>query len=161
MATGTSRNILITVDDSPASERVFGYALQNFYRPGDVLHILHILPPSRQVVVTPDLGLEGVLEDNEDTRRKVDDHARQFLKDKFETKLETLKIPYQLDIMRGPDADNSSIGVLVCKRAEQLNAVVVVMAKHSRGPIQEWFIGSATNYACHHCKQPVLVLHCD
>eukprot|EP00879_Flechtneria_rotunda_P017915 GHRR01018776.1.p1 GENE.GHRR01018776.1~~GHRR01018776.1.p1 ORF type:complete len:132 (+),score=24.45 GHRR01018776.1:210-605(+) len=92
MATGTSRNILITVDDSPASERVFGYALQNFYRPGDVLHILHILPPSRQVVVTPDLGLEGVLEDNEDTRRKVDDHARQFLKDKFETKLETLKV---------------------------------------------------------------------
>jgi nucleotide-binding universal stress UspA family protein len=26
---------------------------------------------------------------------------------------------------------------------------------------REFFIGSVTNYACHHCKQPVLVLHCD
>lgn len=38
---------------------------------GDTLHILHVIAPARRLVVTPDLGLEGVIEDDEETRRKV------------------------------------------------------------------------------------------
>jgi structural maintenance of chromosome 2 len=47
----------------------------------------------------------------------------------------SLQIPYQVDIVRGC-VDNDSIGALVCRRAEQVDAVVVVMAKHSRGTIK-------------------------
>eukprot|EP00775_Hariotina_reticulata_P004395 gene4395-4648_t len=71
-----------------------------------------------------------------------------------------IKIPYQVEIVRG-GVDNDSIGALVCRRAEQIDAAVVLMAKHQRGAVKEFFVGSVTNYACHHCKQPVLVLHCD
>jgi hypothetical protein len=39
--------------------------------PGDVVHILHVIAPSRRLVVTPDMGLEGVIEDDEETKRKV------------------------------------------------------------------------------------------
>jgi structural maintenance of chromosome 2 len=46
-----------------------------------------------------------------------------------------LQIPYQVDIVRGC-VDNDSIGALVCRRAEQVDAVAVVMAKHSRGTIK-------------------------
>lgn len=45
------------------------------------------------------------------------------------------QIPYQVDIVRGC-VDKDSIGALVCQRAEQVEAVAVVMAKHSRGPIK-------------------------
>lgn len=38
---------------------------------GDVVHILHVIAPSRRLVVTPDMGLEGVIEDDEETKRKV------------------------------------------------------------------------------------------
>ncbi len=38
--------------------------------------------------------------------------------------------------------DNDSIGEAVCKRAEALNAAAVVMAKHQRGAIAEFFLGS-------------------
>ena len=71
-----------------------------------------------------------------------------------------VQIPYQVEIVRGC-VDNDSIGALLCRRAEQLNAAVLVMAKHNRGAVKEFFIGSVSNYALHHCKQPVLVLHCD
>jgi hypothetical protein len=47
----------------------------------------------------------------------------------------SLQIPYQVDIVRGC-VDNDSIGALVCRRAEQVDAVAVVMAKHSRGTIK-------------------------
>jgi hypothetical protein len=36
-----------------------------------VVHILHVIAPSRRLVVTPDMGLEGVIEDDEETKRKV------------------------------------------------------------------------------------------
>lgn len=35
------------------------------------MHILHVIAPARRLVVTPDMGLEGVIEDDEETRRKV------------------------------------------------------------------------------------------
>jgi hypothetical protein len=38
--------------------------------------------------------------------------------------------------------DNDSIGEAICKRAEALNASAVVMAKHQRGAIAEFFLGS-------------------
>lgn len=49
---GESRNILITVDESPASDKVFGWALQQFYRAGDTVHILHVIAPARRLVVS-------------------------------------------------------------------------------------------------------------
>jgi structural maintenance of chromosome 2 len=157
---GEARNILLTVDESPASSQVFEWALKNVYRAGDTVHILHVIAPSRRLVVTPDMGLEGIIEDDEETRRKVEEHAQEFIKERFETKLTELKIPYQVEIVRGC-VDNDSIGALLCRRAEQLNAAVLLMAKHNRGAVKEFFIGSVSNYALHHCKQPVLVLHCD
>lgn len=38
---------------------------------GDVVNILHVIAPSRTLVVNPDMGLEGVIEDDEETKRKV------------------------------------------------------------------------------------------
>lgn len=51
-----------------------------------------------------------------------------------------VQIPYQVEIVRGC-VDNDSIGALLCRRAEQLNAAVLVMAKHNRGAVKEFFIG--------------------
>ncbi|KAF8060065.1 Zeaxanthin epoxidase [Scenedesmus sp. PABB004] len=154
------RAILLTVEESPASDKVLEYAVSELYRSGDVIHILHIIAPSRRLVVTPDMGLEGVIEDDEETKRKVEQHAQDFIRERFERRLESLKVPFQVDIVRGC-VDNDSIGALVCRRAEQVGAVAVVMAKHSRGAIKEFFVGSVTNYCAHHCKQPVLILHVD
>jgi structural maintenance of chromosome 2 len=71
-----------------------------------------------------------------------------------------LQIPFQVDILRA-STDNDTIGAVICRRADAVNAAVVIMAKHTRGAIKEFFVGSATNYCTHHCKQPVLVLHID
>lgn len=54
-----------------------------------------------------------------------------------------------------------STGSIVCKRAEQLNAAAVVMAKHNKGAMAEFFIGSVSNYCTHHSKAPVLIMHAD
>ena len=53
------------------------------------------------------------------------------------------------------------MGAIICKRAEQLDAGMVVMAKHDKGALKEFFLGSSTKHCTHHCRAPVLVLHCD
>ena len=55
----------------------------------------------------------------------------------------------------------TQVGVEICKRAEHLGAYMVVMAKHTRGPLQQLLLGSATLYCLKHCRVPVLVLHVD
>lgn len=57
----------------------------------------------------------------------------------------TGQAPYQLEIVRFA-TDNDSIGSIICKRAEQLNAACVVMCKHQKGKIKEFFVGSVTSY---------------
>jgi structural maintenance of chromosome 2 len=58
-----------------------------------------------------------------------------------------LQIPYQVEVVRGC-VDNDSIGALLCRRAEQLDAAVLLMAKHNRGAIKEFFIGRWGAVAC-------------
>lgn len=154
------RHILIPVDDSKASTRAFQWTLDNLYRDGDEIHLFNVIPPGQYVVLSTDLGMEEVVEDDKETQERVEAKARQLLQENFVPTLESKGIPYQIELVKF-STDNDSIGSIICKRADQLNAAAVVMAKHNRGPIKEFFLGSVSNFCTHHCNSPVLVLHCD
>lgn len=72
----------------------------------------------------------------------------------------TRNIPYAVEIVHYL-TDRESIGEALCKRADALNAAALCMAKHNRGAINEFFLGSTTKYATLHCKAPLVVLHCE
>ena len=69
-------------------------------------------------------------------------------------------MPFSTHVVRAPQ-DNDSIGVVLVKLAEQLNAAALVLAKHDKGRLSEFLLGSVTRYVTHHCRQPVLVMHAD
>lgn len=50
------------------------------------------------------------------------------------------QIPHKIEVARSC-VDYDSIGELLCKRADKLNAAVLLMAKHKRGALKEFFIG--------------------
>lgn len=84
--------------------------------------------------------------------------AKEMMRSKFVPKLATRDIPYKVEIVHFlTDAD--SIGQAICTRAEKLDAAAVCMAKHQKGKISEWFLGSTTKYCIGHCKAPLVVLH--
>lgn len=47
---------------------------------------------------------------------------------------------------------------MICKKAEELRAGMVIMASHNRGRIEEFFLGSVTSYVLHNCTVPVVVV---
>jgi hypothetical protein len=44
------------------------------------------------------------------------------------------------------------------KKADQLNAIALVMASHNKGRVAEFFLGSCTSYVTHHAHRPVVVV---
>jgi hypothetical protein len=46
-----------------------------------------------------------------------------------------------------------------CYTLTNLLPLFQVMAKHHKGAIATFLVGSATNFGAQHCKQPVVVLH--
>ncbi|KAG1670773.1 hypothetical protein FOA52_014001 [Chlamydomonas sp. UWO 241] len=154
------RHLLIPVDESKASRDAFQWTIDQMYRQGDTVHLLHVVAPGVRVVINTDLGLDEIVNDGGENARKLEDHAREYLTSTFVPVLEEKKVPYQVEIVRFA-TDNESIGAVVCKRAAQLNAAAVVMAKHTRGSIAEFIVGSVTSYCTHNCASPVLVMHAD
>ena len=69
-------------------------------------------------------------------------------------------MPFKLEMLHY-STDNDSIGSMVCKRAEQLNAAAVVMARHNRGRLSEFFLGSVTSYCLHNLRAPLIIMHCE
>lgn len=57
------------------------------------------------------------------------------------------------------DASSDSIGSVLCRTADQLGAIAIVMARRSRSKLQEFFLGSITSFCTHHSQQPVLCVH--
>jgi nucleotide-binding universal stress UspA family protein len=57
------------------------------------------------------------------------------------------------------EIDKDAIGRVICKKAVELQATAVVLAKHNRGRIQEIFMGSVCKHCVAHCTQPVVVVH--
>ena len=39
-----------------------------------------------------------------------------------------------------------------------MNAAGIVLAKHNKGKVAEFFLGSVTNYCTHHAQAPVIVV---
>jgi len=65
-------------------------------------------------------------------------------------------VTYKLDII-AYEMNNTSIGEVVYEKAKIIDADLVVMASHRKGRLQEFFVGSVTNYCLHHSKVPLLV----
>jgi nucleotide-binding universal stress UspA family protein len=148
------------VDDSDSSEEVLEWAINNVHKEGDEVHLLHIIPVPMPEVIGGMGAMDSIVTVDPDPQADLKHiaDAKEFMKRRFVTKLASRSISYKVEIVHFL-TDNDSIGEAICKRAEALNASAVVMAKHQRGAIAEFFLGSVTKYCTHHCKQPLIVLH--
>lgn len=56
------------------------------------------------------------------------------------------------------EVDTESVGHVLCKKADELDAVAIVMASHNKGRMAEFFLGSVCQYCTHHSKRPVVIV---
>lgn len=84
--------------------------------------------------------------------------AKEFIRRRFVPKLVAKDVAYKVEIVHFL-TDNDSIGEAIVKRADAIDAAAVVLAKHQRGKVAEFFLGSVTKYVTQHIQKPLVVLH--
>jgi len=57
------------------------------------------------------------------------------------------------------EIDTDAISRVIIKKADDLHAAVVVLAKRKQPKLKDFFLGSVCAHTLAHCKKPVLVIH--
>lgn len=153
------RKIVIAVSDSDESERALAWTLQHLYRPGDELNFVHVIErPVAPVEYHGAPPVDYLPQPSPVPHEQVVENAKQFLQARFGSKLQSLQPPPVVHLITS-DAGSDSIGSVLCRTADQLGAIAIVMARRSRSKLQEFFLGSITSFCTHHSQQPVLCVH--
>ncbi|VFQ65829.1 unnamed protein product [Cuscuta campestris] len=127
------RDIIIAIDHGPNSKHAFDWAVAHLCRLADTIHLVHAVSNLRNEIVYE--MTQGLME-------KLSVEA-----------FEVAMVKTQARIVEG-DA-----GKAICKEAERLKPVAVVMGTRGRGLIQSVLQGSFSEYCFRNCKAaPVIIV---
>ncbi len=153
------KNILVAIDDSELSQQAFEQALSLAKTFGANLHLLHVLS-SLQVEYqdTASLAFSGVY---------YPDTFYEVIKERWEdletTGLDFLKSLYQQATQAGVTTEfTQQIGQIdqaIVDFAKTQHPDLLVVGSHGRKGLNEFFLGSISNYVSHHVSCPVLLVH--
>jgi nucleotide-binding universal stress UspA family protein len=94
---------------------------------------------------------------DEDAELLEIEDTKKFVKHRFLHALLAAKIPFQLHVILGP-TDSEAVAKVIGKKVEDINAEAVVMAKHTKGKLKEFWLGSTTKEVIKRVKVPVAVV---
>jgi nucleotide-binding universal stress UspA family protein len=156
------QKILIAIGDSLESEKVVAAGLTLAEKHGGQILLLHILNPlvphGFETVANPLIG--GILP-------IIDDVAiRQYLEEwkRYEHRgMERLKSYALQASQRGIQAEIlqnlGDSGPMICEAAKKWSADSIVMGRNQKSTLNEFFLGSTSNYVLHNALCSVIVIH--
>jgi len=124
------RDVLIAVDHGPNSKHAFDWVITHLCRLADTIHLLHVVSSTNNEIVY---------------------ESSQALMEKFS--IEAFQVKCVARIVQG-DA-----GKAICKEAERLRPMAVVMGTRGRGLVQSVLQGSVSEYCFHNCRvAPIIIV---
>lgn len=82
-ATTSGRKILLSVNAAAESEEALQWTLHNLYRPGDVLHFLHVVPRQEPATTYGAPPVDFLPHQDPDSFQKLAEQAQSFIKDRL------------------------------------------------------------------------------
>ncbi|PRW33715.1 adenine nucleotide alpha hydrolase [Chlorella sorokiniana] len=150
------RRLLLSVDNSDASEAAVKWVMANLYQEGDEVHLVHVIPRLQLAATYGAPPVDFLPFQDPTAYEQMIKTAEDFIAKRALTHIGGISPQPVVHIVKY-EIDTDSIGNVVCKKAEELEAAVTVLARHSKSRLQEFFLGSVSNFCVHHCKRPVLV----
>lgn len=150
------RRLLISVDNSDACEGAVRWAMDNCYRPGDEVHLLHVIPRLQLAASFGAPPVDFLPYQDPNAYQSLIKSAEAFIAERALAHLGELEPAPVVHLVKY-ETDTDSIGNVICKKADELDVALVVMARHQKSKLQEFFLGSVTSFVVHHSKHPVLV----
>ncbi|EFN52877.1 hypothetical protein CHLNCDRAFT_58746 [Chlorella variabilis] len=162
----SGRNILVAADNSEDSKYALQWTVQELYRPGDVITVAHCipyLPLAGGMYAVPDgrlamVDVDHLLAGEEQYLLAEQRALERTCADAFQQQ----QVAHVVDIMREDpmgSGDKGRIAAAMCRKAEDLQAAVLVIASQAKSGLSEFLLGSVAAHCVAHSHRPVLVLH--
>ncbi|CAG9463632.1 unnamed protein product [Pedinophyceae sp. YPF-701] len=164
------RKIAIAVDNSEQSDRALQWAIDCVHRPGDVFHLIHVIPalPLRSVYAgrsgagvyfAPTMA--GDWTAGESDVEQECEMTKEYASKHFVDRLTQNNVSFEIDIVTEyVQESKEAVGETVCRMADDIGASTVVVAGHTGGGrLADFLLGSVTSYITHHARHPVVVVH--
>ncbi|XP_068653434.1 universal stress protein PHOS32-like [Aristolochia californica] len=127
------RHVLIAIDHGANSKHAFDWAVLHFCRLADTIHLVHAVSSAND---------------------EVDYETTQVLMEKLA--VEAFQVSMVKSVARIVEGDP---GKIICKEADRIKPVAVVMGSRGRGLIKSVLQGSVGEYCFHNCKSaPVIIV---
>lgn len=156
-AKALARNLVIAVDHTEDSFAAVKWTLDNLYKPGDSLHLLHVIPRPFVATPFPTTMLPLTSEDAVAEAQEVEGHMREYIAQVYMGLAGVHNANMVISVVHGKCKD--SIGQVICKHSEDLAAAVVVMTAHKKNLMEQLVLGSVSKHVAAHCKRPTILLH--
>lgn len=150
------RRLLISVDNSDACEGAVKWTMANCYHPGDEVHLIHVIPRLQLAASFGAPPVDFLPYQDPNAYESLIRGAEAFIRNRALVHIGEIE-PQPVVHLVKYETDTDSIGNVICKKAEELDVAIVVMARHQKSKLQEFFLGSVTAFAVAHSKVPVLV----
>ena len=155
------QKILVALDRTPASDRVFAYALDLAQRSQGQLRLVHSIPvrPYEDLgkMIDAGVGLQSsskVQHEEEAAHLQEVQTAQQWLE---QLAAEALKQNIPTDFV----CETTDPGLFICQLAETWAAEVVVMGSSGKKGLKKLILGSVSNYVNNHAPCPTIVIPND
>jgi nucleotide-binding universal stress UspA family protein len=153
------KNILYATDLSKNSAYAFRYAVNSAQKHDAKIHILHVmeaLPSAAEGLITQFIGEEKLRKMRKETEgellERIRERLRQFAEKELKRDPKTLRKVASIDVVSGNPAAE------ILRKAEELDADVVIMGTHGKGVISHAFLGSVSEQVLHRIHKPVFII---
>lgn len=153
----TYQNILVATDFTENSDHAFKHAVLLARLHDAKIHLLHVIPQIEPVYMSSMLGQEKKLES---IRKQHEQASLDVIKQQLDKFVQVELADYPTDQKRF-DGAKVAIGnpmLLILATAEEVNADVIVMGKHSKGMLEHAFLGSVAEKVLQRAKCPIFVI---
>lgn len=153
----TYQTILVATDFTENSDHAFKHAVLLARLHDAKIHLLHVIPQIEPLYMSSLLGQEKKLEI---IRRQHEQTSLDTIKQQLDKFVQVELADYPADQKRF-DEVKATIGnpmLKILKTAEDVNADVIVMGKHSKGFLEHAFLGSVAEKVLQRAKCPVFVI---
>jgi nucleotide-binding universal stress UspA family protein len=153
------KNILYATDLSKNSAYAFRYAVNSAQKHDAKIHILHVietLPASTEGLLTQYIGEDRLRKMRKETEghllERIKERLRQFAEKELKRDPKTLRKVASIDVVSGNPAAE------ILRKAEELDADVVILGTHGKGVISHAFLGSVSEQVLHRIRKPVYII---
>ncbi len=152
--------ILVAIDHSTISRKVFEAGLSLAKTTGASLMLLHVLSPEDKDYPPPfiysgleyETSAEPILEAYQEKVQKFKQQELQFLQSLTE---EATQAGVETEFTQTSDYPGYSI----CEQAQKWSAELILVGSRGLTGMKEMFLGSISNYVTHHAPCSVFIVH--